>query len=184
MSIVTSFYNKYIWLSPYFENIVQAVLYDCWQEDISFSDFIQPSFFENHKTFKKFLVKQHVKIALFYKIKVKTSLARECTADLLAKYSMLFLNMLNKLSCSKTYLQMKYCTISKIGGISLQAEICRISWHLFSLPPMLAWERVRILQNLFVKQGISPLFVDENLTHGRLVILQSVSMMFEFPMKN
>ena len=97
---------------------------------------------------------------------------------------MLFLNMLNKLSCSKTYLQMKYCAISKIGGISLQVGICRISWHLFSLPPMLAWERVRILQNLFVKQGISPLFVDENLTHGRLVILQSVSMMFEFPMKN
>ena len=48
---------------------------------------------------------------------------------------------------------------------------------------MLAWERVRNLQNLFVKQGISSLFVDENMTHGRLVILQSVSMMFEFPMK-
>ena len=86
----------------------------------------------------------------------------------------------------KTYLQMNYCAISKIGGISLKAKICRISWHLFSLPPMLAWERVRlppVLQNLFVKQGISPLFVDENMTHGRLVILQSVSMMFEFPMK-
>ena len=86
-----------------------------------------PHFLKTTRHLKKFLVKQHVKIALFYKIKVKTSLARECTANLLAKYSMLFLNMLNKLSCSKTYLQMKYCAISKIGGISLQAEICRIS---------------------------------------------------------
>ena len=144
MSIVTSFYNKCIWLSPYFENIVLAVLYDCWQEDSHFIfRFHSTVIFWKPQDIRNFLLKQHV----------------------------------------KTYLQMNYCAISKIGGISLKAKICRVSWHLFSLPPMLAWERVRNLQNLFVKQGISPLFVEDNMTHGRLVILQSIRMMFEFPMK-
>ena len=55
------------------------------EKNNSFSGFIQPSIFENHKTFEIFLLKQHVKITVFYEIKVKTSLAKEYTANLLAK---------------------------------------------------------------------------------------------------
>ena len=57
------------------------------EKNNSFSGFIQPSIFENHKTFEIYftIFLQHVKITVFYEIKVKTSLAKEYTANLLAK---------------------------------------------------------------------------------------------------